>query len=651
MPDNKKQAVFSIMKNICIMLLSVLVLAGCSTTTKTTDNQTDNQTVADNNETKSSWTYYSEALYYKNLAINSKDPEETKEYYKKAIELFASAEKTGEDKARIYYHLSDIYYMTGSMQDALRYATMSIEADREYYPPYERLYFIRVDNKEYEEAAAVMENYLKVAPDDLNVLYNLGIHYYRYLNDGPRSLAKFERIIRLAKTSDMPIEYIENAYYVSGYIYYTQNNFKKSAACYKKAYEIDQNNMVAVSMLALCAMAENNLKDAEKYALIYLESNPGELNMIYILAQIYYMNGDPKAAEYLAKIMKSKTFEGFFSSGLYYEIKGEDDKAENILRSVIKMKDDLLPAYIALSNIIFKKGDKKNAYKSFILTGSLAFRNGMFDVADRLFFKALQLKEDSDTDIYYYLARTQEEKKNFSMAISYYNKYYNATKEPTILVQIGYLYGVQKKYDKAYEYFDRAATLDPSSPVHDFFRGLVQLWEEKYSEANLSFKNAIGKKEDEELYYFYHAITWEKMQKYDNAIESLKLAIKYNPTSARSLNYLAYLYADKNMKLDEAYKLVVKALEAEPENGAYLDTLGWIYYRQGKYELALDYIILAEEKLAEENANDPVVYDHLGDIYIKLGKKDKALDYWQKAFSMNGDKVIEEKIRNSKNEK
>ncbi len=629
------------MKKTLFILITSLLLFNCASSSGSSVAEKPSTGQPD----KSSWTYYSEGLHYKNLAASSKDPGERSMYLDRAIELLEKAAAEDDESGRVYYHLAEAFYMKGESNKSIDNAELSIQKDRGFFPPYEKLYAIHVEKKEYEKAAEILERYLKVEPDDVNTLYSLGIHYYRHLNDSSRALKKFETIIRLSSRIDIAPDYIENAYYVSGYIYFTNNEFKKSFRCYKKVYELNPNNMNAVSMLAITAMSEYNIVDAEKYSLVYLGSNPDETNMHYILGIVYYLNGDERSIEHLARVMKTKSFEGFYASGLYYELSGDTDRAENVLKSVMKMRNDLVPAFIAISRLNLKKGDHKTAYRNFIDAGTLAYRKGLFDVADRLFFKALELKGESDVDVYYFLARTQEEKKNYAMAISYYNRYYSATKEIDILIHSGYLYGVQKKYGRAYNYFDSATKIAPENPSPLFFTGLVQVWEEKYAEANANFAKAIKIKNDIEAYYFYYALTWEKLNKVSEAEDALAAAIRANPSSGRSMNYLAYLYADRNIKLDQAYSLVIRALDLEPENGAYLDTLGWIYFRQGKYELALENTLLAEEKLTEEDAMDPVVYDHIGDIYMKLGKKTKALGYWEKAFNLNSDRTIEEKIK------
>jgi len=129
-----------------------------------------------------------------------------------------------------------------------------------------------------------------------------------------------------------------------------------------------------------------------------------------------------------------------------------------------------------------------------------------------------------------------------------------------------------------------------------------------------------------------------------SAIESLKSAIKYNPESGRSYNFLGYLYADNNIHLDDSYSLITKALKLEPDNGAYIDSLGWIYYRKGDFQKALEKLLEAEKLMSEAGYVDPAVYDHLGDVYEKLGNSKMALIYWNKSISIEEKQKIQEKI-------
>src|SRR5450759_4791348 len=89
------------------------------------------------------------------------------------------------------------------------------------------------------------------------------------------------------------------------------------------------------------------------------------------------------------------------------------------------------------------------------------------------------------------------------------------------------------------------------------------------------------------------------------------------------------MLADQNMKLEEALGYIKRAVDLDPANGAYLDSLGWAYFRLGKYELAEDNLLKASQKIN----TDPTVHDHLGDLYQKTGRLKLAATNWERALT------------------
>jgi Tfp pilus assembly protein PilF len=100
-----------------------------------------------------------------------------------------------------------------------------------------------------------------------------------------------------------------------------------------------------------------------------------------------------------------------------------------------------------------------------------------------------------------------------------------------------------------------------------------------------------------------------------------------------ALNGLGYFLTERNEKLEEALEMTQRAVNAEPNNSSYLDSLGWVYFKMGKLEEAERYL----KRAIEGSHKSPVMYDHLGDVYEKQGKKELAVDSWQKALSMTSD--------------
>jgi len=134
-------------------------------------------------------------------------------------------------------------------------------------------------------------------------------------------------------------------------------------------------------------------------------------------------------------------------------------------------------------------------------------------------------------------------------------------------------------------------------------------------------------------FFFSYGVAAEQAGRFVKAAELLKKSIELDPeNSARSCNYLGYMWADRGENLEEAEQLVRRALASDPENGAYLDSLGWTLFRQGRYEDALNELLAASARLSSEP--DSVVFEHIGDTCEKLGKSAEAVLYWQKALHL-----------------
>lgn len=132
-------------------------------------------------------------------------------------------------------------------------------------------------------------------------------------------------------------------------------------------------------------------------------------------------------------------------------------------------------------------------------------------------------------------------------------------------------------------------------------------------------------KSEKEAVYFMRGAMFEKMKNYDGAESEFRKVLAGNPDNASALNYLGYMLADRNVRLEEAEKLISRALQLEPQNGAFLDSLGWVYYHQNKLEEAATNLRRALERITK----DPTVHDHLGDVYMKQGKTKEAIAQWQ----------------------
>lgn len=136
--------------------------------------------------------------------------------------------------------------------------------------------------------------------------------------------------------------------------------------------------------------------------------------------------------------------------------------------------------------------------------------------------------------------------------------------------------------------------------------------------------------------HFLLANLYYEDQKFDRVEEELQMALKMDPDFHEANNFLGYFFAENNKNLDEAIQLINKALKAQPQNGAYLDSLGWAFYKKAQTEGRNDYFIMALQKLqkAVQLAEEPDIYEHIGDVHYSLGNWDEAVMFWEKAYTL-----------------
>ena len=133
--------------------------------------------------------------------------------------------------------------------------------------------------------------------------------------------------------------------------------------------------------------------------------------------------------------------------------------------------------------------------------------------------------------------------------------------------------------------------------------------------------------EEKENIYFMRGAMYERMKKFDLAEEEFRKALKLNPQSASALNYLGYMLADRNVRLPEALEMVQKAVTLEPGNGAFLDSLGWVFFRLNRLDDAAENL---RQSIAR-SGRDATVHDHLGDVYNSQSKLKEAIAQWERA--------------------
>ncbi len=162
----------------------------------------------------------------------------------------------------------------------------------------------------------------------------------------------------------------------------------------------------------------------------------------------------------------------------------------------------------------------------------------------------------------------------------------------------------------------------------------------RYQDAEELLRRGLESRPGSERLAFQLAAMHERQGEIDRAEEGFQRILENNPDHAGVLNYLGYMLADRGVRLEEARGYIEKALEQDPHNGAYLDSLGWVYFHLGQLERAEDNLIQA----ARINDSDPTIFEHLGDLYLELEDYSKARSYYQLSLRFAEDPVEREKV-------
>ena len=201
---------------------------------------------------------------------------------------------------------------------------------------------------------------------------------------------------------------------------------------------------------------------------------------------------------------------------------------------------------------------------------------------------------------------------------------------------IGIAYQELKNFEKSAFYLKKAIVQAPERVAHLYF--LL----EKYEEVIVILGQVLEADPNHVEANYWMGSAYQALERFERAESYLRKTISLSPDHAKAHNALGYLLAEHGMNLDEAVTLIRKALKKSPANGAYLDSLGWAYFKQGKINDALKQL----EKAVLYMPDSVEIQDHLAEVYLKKGRKKEAVAAWQKAIQLSPDNTaILEKLK------
>jgi len=355
---------------------------------------------------------------------------------------------------------------------------------------------------------------------------------------------------------------------------------KRAVKEFQSVKSSDPKNLQARFLLALVHTSQGRFIEAEKEYEKIIEYNPEDLVALVSLADILVIQEKMREAEALYKKLIEKKEDNpalYFNLAIIETQLGKDDEALLRVDKAIKLFPEYLEARMLGGVILESKGNYEKAAEN---------------------YKRVLDADPLNTVFHVRLARCYQKTGRIDDAI----------REHKIALSI---------------------SPDKASPYLALSRLYIE--EEKFAEARGLLEKASVKFPENAPVFFYTGVIHEKMGNTRAAVENFRKTVELDPAFAQAYNYIGYIFAEDGENLDEAIELINKAIALEPENPAYIDSLGWAYFKKEMTEKAVKEL----EKAARISERDPVIRAHLGDAYFKKGLFDKAMAQWKKALELD----------------
>jgi tetratricopeptide (TPR) repeat protein len=588
----------------------------------------------------------------------------------KAIEEYRLAIEADPTSEYLTSGLAELYAKTGRIRDAVVEAQNILKRDPNNLEAHKllgRIYLRSLGDAQasggttssgsgsdniLKLAIEQYEEILKLEPDSVENHLLLG-RLYRLNNDLLKAENEFKTAVKLDPNSEdaattLALLYTEEndstraaqvlssvpdasrsakLYSVLGYTYEQQKQYKKAIDAYRKAVELDRDNLDAVRGLAQNLMNDGQTDAALEQYKVIAEANPEDAQTYLRMAEIYRRTGKfDLALDNLnkAQSMVPESLEVPYALAAVYQAQGRYDEAEQTLRDLLKKTEKPDGNY---------NQDDKNRRAVFLeRLGTIHRDKNDNQLALETFGKMLTLGDENASRGYQEIIETYRQAKEWQQAT-------DAAREATQKLpsdrdlKMAYAGQLAEMGQPDQGISQVKALLKGTPEDREVYISLSQIysrlkqWPEAENTLDQAYK--LSTRDDEKQYVeFLQGAAYERQKKYDPAEDVFRKVLAADPQNAAVLNYLGYMLVDRGQKLDESLIMIKKAVELEPANGAYLDSLGWAYFKLGKYELAEDNL----NKAAQRMGTDPTVQEHLGDLYQKTGRLKLAAVHWERSL-------------------
>lgn len=472
-----------------------------------------------------------------------------------------------------------------------------------------RLYKLAHNSNESETA---YKKALEIEPDHEEALIGLAM-VYSDLGDQPRAAEMLRRVV-----SKHPNVRTLTAL---GRTYEQEKEYGQAAEIFRQALAMSPDNSSLKFSLAENLLLSDKVDEAVKVFQELAQEDEKDYRPTLRLSQVYRQQG--KFDEARKELQKARDAAPDNLEVRYHEVnllesEGKPDEAIAVLKDILQ----------STKKDTYSSGERSNRAVFLERLGLMYRSNDQFEEAAATFSELQGLDAEFELRAAAQIADTYRQEKDFLKALEVIEPAYKkdpdnrmvAMVRATLLADLG----------RSDEAVSSVRKLLKDRKDLESYLTLAQIYEKtkRFSDMASALDHALAlAKGDEEKsnVVFMQGAMFERQKEFDKAEAAFREVLRLSPDNSSAMNYLGYMFADRNMRLEEALKLVSKALELEPHNGAYLDSLGWVYFRLDKLDEAEDNLKRAAQKVSR----DPVVHDHLGDVYFRQGKLKEAISHWR----------------------
>jgi tetratricopeptide (TPR) repeat protein len=607
----------------------------------------------------SSYYHYGLAKIYEDQAVaNGRQDLATQaiEQYKLALEADPDSETLENGLANLYFRLGRIREAVAAAQDQINKHPNDVDAHMLLGHVYLRSLGDGQNTQSGEMLQAAIKEYetiAKLKPDDVETHLLLG-QLYGLAHDSAKAESEFKEAQKIDPNSEEVVLSIARLYSEQGDlaraakviddvptddrsarmdfalagIYDQLKQPKNAVKAYRAAVDEDPDNADAKRGLASALAASGQMDEAAKVYAQILGSDPQDAQALIREADIQRQQGHYEQA--LATLKKAQALvsdnvELSYNLALVYDALGRFDDS-------IKTLKQLLTATLPPDGK-YTDGDRSNRALFLDRLAIVQREANHTDEAVAAYKEIQQLGGDFQARGADGVVDAYRDAHNWKAALDAAAAAAKAM--PTNHdVQLTYARQLADsgKVDEGLKLANAQLSGTPDDRDVYFTIADMNVRDKRWKDASetLDKADALSTKPEEKAFVAYYRGTVAERQKlFDQAEIEFRKGLQLAPDFAPIQNYLGYMLAERGQKLDEAVAMLKKAVTFDPQNGAYLDSLAWAYYKQGQYALAEDY----ERKAAQRMSNDPTVLDHLGEIDAKSGKLSVAIDEWQRSLA------------------